>query len=128
QPRNLRELGAVIEQALGPVQAVPNVHDLPRRASFDLDARQSSLFGGTRNPGGHLLPPAGSDRPAPERVVRVERNGVVVAEFASDAALPPSRRVATSSAAGDLLGSGDLLGVGSVFRRMFPRNWTSEDA
>ncbi|MFD7416765.1 EndoU domain-containing protein [Kitasatospora purpeofusca] len=127
QPRNLRELGAVIEQALGPVRALPNVHELPRRASFDLDARQTSLFGGTRNPGGHLLPPAGSDRPAPERVVRIERNGVVVAEFSSDAALPPSRRVATS--AGDLLGAGDpLTTAGPAQRRMFPRNWTSEDA
>ncbi|WP_380283768.1 EndoU domain-containing protein [Kitasatospora purpeofusca] len=121
-PRNLRELGAVIEQALGPVQPVPNARELPRRAAFDLDSRQSSLFGDTRNPGGHLLPPTGSDRTAPERVVRVERNGVVVADFSPSSAVPRARQVATLSAAGD------LLTTGPAHRRMFPRNWTGEDA
>ncbi|MET8700470.1 EndoU domain-containing protein [Kitasatospora sp. NPDC004723] len=121
-PRNLRELGAAIEQALGPVQTLPNTHELPRRAAFDLDARQSSLFGDTRNPGGHLLPPAGSDRTAPERVVRVERNGVVVADFSASPAVPRARQVDTLSAAGD------LLTTAPVHRRMFPRNWTGDDA
>ncbi|MER5352520.1 EndoU domain-containing protein, partial [Kitasatospora sp. NPDC002551] len=61
-PRNLRELGRAIEAALGSDHLLPGLHDLPRRASFGLDARRSSLEGDTRTPGGHLLVPAGSDR------------------------------------------------------------------
>ncbi|MFF8773996.1 EndoU domain-containing protein [Kitasatospora sp. NPDC015120] len=124
-PRHLRELGRAIEDALGPGPGAPVVDGLPRRASFGRDALQTSTFGDTRNPGGHLLPPAGSDRTGPGRVLRVERNGVVVADFSGEGAstLPRPRRLDGVSAAAD-----DLIVPGSGRRRMFPRNWTSEDA
>ncbi|WP_344337275.1 EndoU domain-containing protein, partial [Kitasatospora putterlickiae] len=123
--RNLRELGRAVEDALGPVPAAPPVHGLPRRAAFGEDALRTSTFGDTRNPGGHLLPPGGSDRTAPGHVVRVERNGVVVADFSAETAatLPRPRRLDSASAAAD-----DLIVAGTGRRRMFPRNWTSEDA
>ncbi|MFE2105949.1 EndoU domain-containing protein [Kitasatospora sp. NPDC059463] len=124
-PRHLRELGRAIEDALGPGAGAPVRGDLPRRAAFGRDALQTSTFGDTRNPGGHLLPPAGSDRTGPGRVLRVERNGVVVADFSGEGAstLPRPRRLDAVSAAAD-----DLIVPGSGRRRMFPRNWTSEDA
>ncbi|MFB7473496.1 EndoU domain-containing protein [Kitasatospora sp. NPDC056184] len=127
-PRNLRELGAAVEGSFGTVRPAPGPGGLPPRAAFDLIARQSSLHGDLRTPGGHLLPPAGSDRTGPERVIGQFHNGVVVAEYApipAQAPRPGGRLVDGPAQAGDLI---TTTPPPPQQRRLFPRNWTGDDA
>ncbi|MFD0567162.1 hypothetical protein ACFQ2M_38295 [Kitasatospora saccharophila] len=71
QPRNLRQLAAVIDRARrrdGRPTGAPQHHpypDLPTRATFRHDARQTALHGPGGNGNGHLAPPPGADRPRP---------------------------------------------------------------
>ncbi|MFD7729396.1 hypothetical protein ACFV6F_03270, partial [Kitasatospora phosalacinea] len=71
QPRNLRHLASVIDRARqrdGRPTGAPQHHpyeDLPTRATFRHDARQTALHGPGGNGNGHLAPPLGAARPRP---------------------------------------------------------------
>ncbi|WP_344334156.1 hypothetical protein [Kitasatospora putterlickiae] len=130
-PRGLRELGSAIDEVFGTRHSrlaphlAPDGRPLPPRASFGEDVRQASLYGDRRTGIGHLLPPAGSDRRRPSGIVEQHANGVLHVEY--EAARPGRGRravgVDTESAAGDLLTTDT-----AQRRRLFPRNWTEDDA
>ncbi|MFC5666685.1 EndoU domain-containing protein [Kitasatospora misakiensis] len=133
-PRNLRELGSAVDEAFGTrpsdltaTHRAPDGHPLPPRASFGPDARQSSLYGDRRTEGGRLLPMPGSDRRRPSALIEQHPNGVLHVEYeAAPTGTGRPRRavgVPATSAAGDLLSTDT-----AVRRRLFPRNWTEDDA
>ncbi|KJY26247.1 EndoU domain-containing protein, partial [Streptomyces sp. NRRL S-495] len=127
-PRNLRDLGAAVDGAFGTQPSrLGDGGGQPPRASFGPEARQTSLYGDRHNPGGHLIPPPGSDRPRPTGVIGRHSNGVLHVEFEA----APTGRGGTRHAADVRLTSdaGDLHSSDTaVRRRMFPQHWTEDDA
>ncbi len=120
QPRHLRQLGAVIDGALMALGRgatgtnLPHPNDgLPTKVKLAGDVVRRELFGGPDGRGGHLLPYAGSDRPAPERLPGgVNRNGTVLVRDEL------RRETHTSRLAGDV--------EGRRTRVVFPGHWTLE--
>ncbi|MFJ4091168.1 EndoU domain-containing protein [Kitasatospora sp. NPDC089913] len=119
-PRYLRDLGAVVDGALGAPRRPATPGGPPPRAAFGEEARRTALEGGPGGRGGHLYPGPAEPGPRPERVPGSEHRNGTFRVLAADPG-PAPRHLDT---AGNMW-TGDA-GREPVTRTMFPAHWSAD--